>query len=317
MRVSAGQPKDDRAFGCLLVFLTILAIGYFFFERAFLVDDPPPKAPVVQQDDPFVTRSNIWVPAAKATLTPGMQTLTNGQQCTTNFVFTDAANRVYLGQAAHCAGTTGEINGCKAPSLPLDTLVTFHRGATQTDAGRRLGTGRLAYSSWLTMQKRGEKDRAACAFNDFALVKLSARVRLGVNPSLPYWGGPNGLSMVPQLGGQKVYGVGRSSLRKAQSIFSRQQGNALYDQPEWDGWAHRSFALSPGIPGDSGSGYLDQSGAALGTLSTLTTGRTWTNTLGDLRRELEYARKYSGIKGLRMELGTVPFTPRGTAPAPW
>src|SRR5687767_4192855 len=47
-----------------------------------------------------------WAPAATADITPGVQTNTEGSgQCTANFVFTDAAGNVYLGQAAHCSGT--------------------------------------------------------------------------------------------------------------------------------------------------------------------------------------------------------------------
>ncbi len=47
-----------------------------------------------------------WAPAASAAITPGVQTNTDGSgQCTANFVFTDAAANVYIGQAAHCAGT--------------------------------------------------------------------------------------------------------------------------------------------------------------------------------------------------------------------
>ena len=47
-----------------------------------------------------------WAPASSATIHPGVQTLTNGGQCTSNFVFYDATN-VYLGQAAHCSSQGG------------------------------------------------------------------------------------------------------------------------------------------------------------------------------------------------------------------
>ena len=45
-----------------------------------------------------------WAPAATATIHPGVQLVTDGAQCTANFVFADATD-VYLGQAAHCSGT--------------------------------------------------------------------------------------------------------------------------------------------------------------------------------------------------------------------
>ena len=60
-----------------------------------------------------------WAPAATAAVHPGVQTETDGAQCTSNFVFYDASDDVYLGQAAHCSGTGGstETNGCTAHTL--------------------------------------------------------------------------------------------------------------------------------------------------------------------------------------------------------
>src|SRR5215213_8003618 len=66
-----------------------------------------------------------WAPAATAHVHPGVMTFTEGAQCTSNFVFFDAANTGYLGQAAHCAGTGGntETDGCLAGTLPVGTPV--------------------------------------------------------------------------------------------------------------------------------------------------------------------------------------------------
>src|SRR5918994_580219 len=63
--------------------------------------------------------------AATATIHPGVQTISPSGQCTSNFVFYDAADNVYIGQAAHCTGTGGatETNGCDSGSLPLGTAV--------------------------------------------------------------------------------------------------------------------------------------------------------------------------------------------------
>ncbi len=97
-------------------------------------------------------------------MTPGVQTITNGGQCTANFVFRDGSN-TYLGQAAHCSGTGAatDTNGCDAGTLPIGTPVEIS-GATRS--------GTLAYSSWNTMQANGETNPDACAYNDFALVRL-------------------------------------------------------------------------------------------------------------------------------------------------
>lgn len=295
--------------GTVLVLLTILALSYYWFEGT---EDGPAADPgagvATSPPDPFVRRTPGWAPVGRAVVTPGTQTLTEGGgQCTTNFVFTDAAGGVYLGQAAHCARAGEGENGCRAASAPLGTVVTFHRGVSPVEAGRTLASGRLAYSSWLTMQGRKERDAAACAFNDFALVKVDGDARSRVNPSMPHWGGPTGLAEGTVYGTERVFGIGRSSLRRPGSPYSQQSGITLPDEPERAGWSHTFIARSPGIPGDSGSGYLDVEGRALGTLSTLVISTALANSIGDLRQELAYARRHSGIRGLRLELGTAPF----------
>src|SRR3954467_11659221 len=121
-----------------------------------------------------------WAPAASAPVHPGVQTITNGGQCTSNFVFFDAANNVYIGQAAHCAGTDGNTatNGCDAGTLPVGTAVTV-KGASRP--------GSMVYSSWATMQSGGETDADTCQYNDLALIKLDPADYAKVNPSIPFW----------------------------------------------------------------------------------------------------------------------------------
>jgi len=52
---------------------------------------------------PSATAAPTWADADEATITPGVQTYTEGAQCTANFIFTDGAD-VFIGQAAHCSG---------------------------------------------------------------------------------------------------------------------------------------------------------------------------------------------------------------------
>src|SRR4051794_3470634 len=108
--------------------------------------------------------ASAWAPAATATVHPGVQTFTEGAQCTSNFVFSDGSS-VYLGQAAHCSGTGGntETNGCTSGSLPIGTPVDV-TGASKP--------GTLVYNSWLAMQGKGEKDADTCEYNDLALIRL-------------------------------------------------------------------------------------------------------------------------------------------------
>src|SRR4051794_28489679 len=68
-----------------------------------------------------------WAPATSALIHPGTMMYTAGAQCTANFVYTDAAGTVYVGYAAHCAGTGGQTdtNGCTTGSQPLGSRVDF------------------------------------------------------------------------------------------------------------------------------------------------------------------------------------------------
>jgi len=237
-----------------------------------------------------------WAPASSATIHPGVQTYTEGGQCTANFVFYDASD-IYIGQAAHCSGTGAatDTNGCDAGSLPLGTPVEVN-GASQP--------GSLAYSSWITMQARGETNVDACDYNDFALVKLNPADHGKVNPSVPKWGGPNALGASTALR-DKVYSYGNSSLRGGVTQLSPKEGYSLGQAG--NGWSHTVYTLTPGIPGDSGSAFLSKTGAALGTLSTVAIAPvTGSNGVGDLQREFNYMRANGG-PAADLALGTEPF----------
>jgi hypothetical protein len=251
-----------------------------------------------------------WAPADTATIHPGVQMYTEGSQCTANFVYTDGSGAVYVGYAAHCAGTgqATDTDGCQAASLPLGTKVDFVEGGSLAGPGEVVGTGTLAYSSWLTMQDNGESDANTCAYNDLALVKVDAGSLDQVNPSVPFWGGATGLNADESAAGESVYSYGNSSLRAGIEQLSPKQGASLGAQG--GGWSHPVYTVTPGVPGDSGSAFLDSEGNALGTLSTLAVAPlAGSNGVGDLERELGYAQANSGIAGLELAPGTEPFSP--------
>ncbi|MGW6699963.1 hypothetical protein [Nocardia sp. NPDC055049] len=268
----------------------------------------PVAAEVVTPED----AGHRWAAAGSAVLTPGIQANTHGGgQCTTNYVFVDDTDRVYLGQSAHCAGTGGstETDGCTATSQPLDTAVDFTRRGSLRSDGTTIGTGRLAYSSWLTMRQLGEADPNACAYNDFALIEIDPGLVDQVNPSVPYWGGPTGLNTTGTPEGEHVYSYGNSRIRGGLPGLSPQRGESFADDSSLGGWTHALKSPTPGIPGDSGSAFLDAEGRAVGTLSTVGLGLPIINNVGDISRELAYARAHSGISGLRLVLGTEEFDP--------
>jgi hypothetical protein len=259
-----------------------------------------------------------YAPADTATIHPGTMMYTDGAQCTANFVYTDGAGNTYVGYAAHCAGTGAatDTDGCSTKSLPLGTKVTFNEGGSLVDEGTQVGTGTLAYSSWLTMQKNGEKDPNTCAYNDLALVKVDSADTSKVNPSVPFWGGPTGIDTDGTAAGDRVYTYGNSSLRAGIEQLSPHTGISLGDDAADGGWSHPLYTVSPGIPGDSGSGYLTQNGAAVGVLSTLNLAPLpVSNGMTNLAKALRYAADH-GFADLELEPGTEPFTPNPAALLP-
>jgi hypothetical protein len=242
--------------------------------------------------------AGAWAPADQATVHPGVQTFTDGGQCTANFIYTAGAD-TYIGQAAHCAstGAATDTNGCDADSLPLGTQVEI------TGASR---PGTLVYSSWLTMHANGESNQAVCDYNDLALVRIDPADVAKVNPSVPGFGGPVGVGGASATG-DDVYSYGNSSLRFGVTVLSPKKGVVV--TTEGNGWSRTVYTVTPGIPGDSGSGFLNESGGAIGTLSTVALAPlAGSNGVADLSRELAYARA-NGLADLQLVNGTEPFSP--------
>ena len=243
-----------------------------------------------------------WAPADSATVHPGVQTFTEGAQCTSNFVFYDGANNAYIGQAAHCSGTGGntETNGCLAGSHPIGTPV-------EVDGATRPGT--LVYNSWLEMQANGESNDDVCMGNDFALIRLDPADAAKTNPSIPFWGGPVGITDTTTLG-ENVLSYGNSSLRLGVTALSPKEGKSLGNASELNGWRHPVYTVTPGIPGDSGSAFINGDGQAFGVLSVLEAlPRPASNGVADLSRALSYMRANdTAFAGIQMANGTEPFT---------
>lgn len=217
--------------------------------------------------------------------------LTDGAQCTANFVYT-GGGKTYLGYAAHCAGTGAatDTNGCDAASLPLGTKVDID-GASQP--------GTLAYSSWLTMQASGETDEETCQYNDIALVELRPADASSAIASVPIFGGPSGVGAAKAL--DDVVSYGNSSLRQGIAALSPKNGKVVEVSP--GGWSYTVYTVTPGIPGDSGSGFLTADGKALGVLSTVAVAPLpLSNGVGSLQKELAYARAH-GLPDLAVAQG--------------
>jgi hypothetical protein len=243
--------------------------------------------------------ASAWAPAATATIHPGVQTFTDGAQCTANFIFTDGAD-TYIGQAAHCSGTGGstDTDGCTSGSLPEGTPV-------QVTGANRPAT--MVYNSWVRMQAAGESDSETCQFNDLALLKLDPSDVANVNPSIPSWGGPTGVGEGAAL--DDTYSYGNSELRGGVTQLSPKRGKILDVSP--GGWSYDVYTVSPGIPGDSGSAFLNASGQAMGILSTVQLAPlAGANGVGNVGKEIAYAQAH-GFSGLSLVSGTEPFDGSG------
>lgn len=152
------------------------------------------------------------------------------------------------------------------------------------------------------MQANGETDPDTCQFNDLALVRLHPDDRDDVNPSIPHWGGPVGLATLGTAIGDQVYSYGNSSLRFGLDVLKPKTGISVGDAG--NSWSHNVYTVTPGIPGDSGSAFLDPDGNALGVLSTLQVAPlVGSNGVGDVALELQYLNDNTGLD-VELALGT-------------
>ena len=113
---------------------------------------------------------------------------------------------------------------------------------------------------------QGETDADTCAYNDLALVKIDPADAGKVDPTVPGFGGPSGVAEAPTSLGATVYSYGTPELRGGVAQLSPKQGAVV--QNEGGGWSRTLYTVTPGVPGDSGSGFMDGSGHAVGVSST-------------------------------------------------
>jgi len=81
-------------------------------------------------------------------------------------------------------------------------------------------------------------------------------------------------------------------------------------QNEGNGWSHNAYTVTPGVPGDSGSGFMNATGRAIGVLSTVELApRPSSNNFGDIGKEIAYMHANSTFSGAHLVPGTKPFNP--------
>ncbi|HAM03772.1 MAG TPA: serine protease [Acidimicrobiaceae bacterium] len=265
------------------------------------------------------------------TVQPGIQLLvpqpgSSGSfaECTANFVYSNGVN-TYIGMAAHCASTGSSTQtDCTTPVLPDGTPVYIGEGPVYLDPSGTLSVGedtqgpevgKMVYNSWVTMQGLGintsDPSGNQCQFNDLALVQVLPGWT--VNPTVPIWGGPDGVATTSPAQGSTVYSYQNSALRLGVSALSPKIGLSLGDTPGSGGWSHIVDTVTPGVPGDSGSGFMDSSGNAFGVLSTLNAGTPPSaygvdNAAGDVAMELAFCSAHGGLGTVSLVPGTTKFS---------
>ena len=236
------------------------------------------------------------IPERASGIRPGSQmfiTFPDGTTagCTANFVWRDGGGDLYIGAAGHCflpsdknasanAQRTAESDSDVYDVSQLDVSVCADctvGGATGlTFTGTTIALGDVAYA-------RQNLPDGSEVGHDFGLVRIPSAAESAVDPSLPQFGGPTGVSKGAVPAGLPVnqYGAGVAN----GEVFPTMGSNGV---SEGDlGTSESWYAAVRASPGDSGSplqateaGTGVEGGDAAGILTHLTATGTAGTTMG-------------------------------------
>lgn len=156
--------------------------------------------------------------------------------CTANFIFTDGAS-FYIGTAGHCSNSVGET-----VTMQVDTTTLADVGTVVKRTPHPAGDG--------------------VPGSDFSLVRLDPAVvaTWGVNPAIPFIGGPNGV--YGGCGPEAVLHYGHGYVA---AVAQGKPSAGLATN-----WADNAYGWTGfGLPGDSGSPVVTTSGQAAGNFTHL------------------------------------------------
>ena len=214
--------------------------------------------------------------------------------CTANFVWEDRWGDRYIGAAGHCflpdgknasenATRDGEDDGDVYDVSQLSVAVcedcTFGGATGLIVRGTTIELGDVAYA-------RQTLPHGSAVGHDFGLVRIPAAADSAVDPSMPQYGGPTGVSDGAVAAGTPVnqYGAGVGN----GEVFASQGSNGVSegDLGSPESW----FAAVRASPGDSGSplqsttaGTGPEGELAAGILTHLTATGTAGTTIGRCR----------------------------------
>jgi hypothetical protein len=226
-----------------------------------------------------------WAPASSATVHPGVSVSMAQVACRVGFVLSDGVN-AYVAVPASCSGVSDgqPTDGCSEAQVPY--------GVTATVAGARY-PGRLVFSSFTEMAKRGVRNPDECAMNGLSLIKLDRRDVARTNPSIPVVGGPSGVSSGSPSPGDML------------TLYVSAPCQALELQNGNGGWSNTVLPSTAVTRVDVGAPVLDGAGRGVGMLAQVPQMQGGPASVGDLARELAFLHTVRGFGRVRLANGTV------------
>lgn len=252
---------------------------------------PPATNPTGANPPPATGSNNTtapswppWPAANNGQIRPGVRIEYVGSSCTSNFIYRSPDNAtLYLGAAAHCFDGA-ELND----TVAIDALD----GTTKQ--------GILAYSSWIALGLGPCQNAAGLSCGgeyekDFALVALNNSYRSIVHPAVRHFGGPVGFADAGTLGlGDEVVSYGNTDLRPGVlSTLNPRQGVVV--APQGDEPKFQVAAVTPALPGDSGSAVMTSDGRAVGVLVDISIAPPGLNGITGLKKALDLAKERTGL----------------------
>ena len=254
------------------------------------------RIPCLEVEDDTDTVAAGGVPELATGVRPGSQmfiTFPDGTTagCTANFVWRDGGGDLYIGAAGHCflpsdrnASENARRDGENAEDVydvsRLDVSVcddcTVGGATGLTFTGTTIGLGDVVYA-------RQNLPDGSEVGHDFGLVRIPSDAEDAVDPSLPQFGGPSGVSDGAVPAGLPVnqYGAGVANGEVFPTMGSNGVSEGDLGTPE--SW----YAAIRASPGDSGSplqateaGTGVEGGDAAGILTHLTAVGTAGTTMG-------------------------------------
>lgn len=227
-----------------------------------VLDGGPTQIPLLEIPEGVETATPSLVPERASGIRPGSQLFVEHEQgtasCSANFLWRDGnTGKRYLGAAGHCFlgstpaaegiadGDGADVSGLTV-SVAVDAPIGGLSGQSLTDV-EVVELGDVVYA------RQAEPGGGAGVGHDFGLVEIPESAAHLVDPSLPQFGGPDGIVRegAPSAGTPVVqYGAG--IVNGELYLTQARRGLSLGSSGSYRSWV----AVLRATPGDSGSALL-------------------------------------------------------------